>query len=84
MSVSYKLDKPEFSGEGSELYGYVEGQKYRIEVDDDIQCMNLISEYDFDEDGLKDALIEIYLHVEEMDRLICISSFHIKGKVFLN
>ena len=54
INVSYQIT----GDNNNELVGVVEGQKYKIDLSDDIMCLRIIEQVDFDEDGLTDALIE--------------------------
>jgi hypothetical protein len=58
ISVDYITSGDEDSFLKKELYAKVEGQRYKVDLDKDIQCISLVKQLDFDGDGLNDALIQ--------------------------
>ena len=54
--ISYELVKGGDNMFSAELFGLVEGKKYKIDLP--AECISIVKQLDFDEDGLTDVLIE--------------------------
>jgi len=56
--ISYELVKEENDFLAHGLLGLVDGEKYKIDLPAGVECIGMVKQLDFDEDGLPDVLME--------------------------
>lgn len=57
VDIVFYCKEEEVKGIHHNLYAKVDGYEYKVDIPDDI-CIDIVAQEDFDEDGVKDALIK--------------------------